>query len=178
MSKWSEKKMAGRPPKPIELKKIEGTFRLDRDAEREKASKVIAKADNVIFEKGIRVSAPKSLTTKYVRSFWKKLTSMLINLRVLSSADIPQLEQLCIVLEKLREVQEVWATITPLDESYDRIQKLYISLSNKFDALSSKYYISPQARAKLTLDHLAIAKGEQDLEKNANAIGNLLNHRQ
>ncbi len=166
-----------RPKKPIELKKLEGTYRKDRDENSEKVQDVLVQNTKIIFSPDVKVTCPKTIQTKYVRSYWKKLTSMLIGLKVLSPSDIPQLEQLCIVLEKLREVQELWMKISPLDESYERVQKMYINLSNKFDVLGSKYYISPQARAKLTLDVLNVTKTKQDIEKNDNAINNLLSHR-
>lgn len=166
-----------RPRKPVELKKIEGTYRKDRDAEREKTDLLIQKRADVIFSEDTKVSCPKTIKTKYVKSYWKKLTSMLISIRVLSAADIPQLEQLCIVLEKLREIQEVWIKTTPFDEEYDLIEKRFITLSNKFDILGSKYFISPQARTKLTLDNLTAVKTEQDIKKNENAIDSLLNSR-
>lgn len=168
---------AGRPRKPTSLKKLEGTYRKDRDDEKNKIEVSLAQDRNIIFGKEIKITCPKTITSKYIRAYWKKLTSMLISLQVLSPADIPQLEQLCIILEKLIEVQNVWINTTPFDEKYETIQKLYLNLSNKFDSLGSKYYISPQARAKLTLDILNCKKTEQDIKKNDNAINNILNNR-
>jgi phage terminase small subunit len=163
----------GRPRKPTELKKLEGTYRKDRDIPAEKAESVIQKSQ-ILFPEEKRISCPKTIKTKFVRSYWKKLTSMLIQLKVLSYADIPQLEQLCIILEKLREVQETFSLLSPLDENFEHMQKLFINLSNKFDQLGSKYYISPQARTKLILDNLTATKTQQEIQKNDNAIERLI----
>lgn len=167
-----------RPKKPVALKKLEGTYRKDRDADREKVEKTLARNENILFPDDVRISCPSTIKTTYVRSYWKKLTKMLISLNVLSPADIPQLEQLCIVLEKLREVQKLFIEVSPIDENFEILQKHFISLSNKFDTLGSKYYISPQARTKLTLDNLNCIKTEQDIKKNDNAINSLLSSRQ
>lgn len=168
----------GRPRKPIEQKKLEGTYRKDRDApvERKQAE---MRAVEAIFPEGTRVSCPATVTDKYVRSYWKKLTGMLVAIKVLSPADIPQLEQLCVVLQKLREVQIMYANASPADDfnEFERIQKAYIALSNKFDQLGSKYYISPSARSKLVLDALNVEKTQQEITKNDSAISAILGAR-
>lgn len=170
--------MAGRKPKPIALKRLEGTYREDRDGERAIAETAIHTVPSVLFEKGVKVRVPKTIHTKYVKAYWRRLTGMLIDLQVLSPSDLPQVEAMCIVLEKLREVQVVWDSATPLDEGYDKIARLYITLSNKFDTLAAKYYVSPDARIKLKMDSLSAMKVEQEVIKGSDAIGALLAGRQ
>jgi hypothetical protein len=43
-----------------------------------------------------------------------------------------------------------------------------------FNDLAAKYYISPSARSKLTLDLLNIQKTSQEIEKNASGVDKLL----
>lgn len=168
---------AGRPPKPIEQKRLEGTYRQDRDSGRQAAQEVITAMPSVLFEADVKVSCPKTIRTKYVKAYWRKLTAMLNSLRVLSPADLPQIETLCLVLERMREVQVAWAELTPLDDEYDAMQKRYLSLSNKFDTLAAKYYISPEARTKLKLDELTAVKAAQDVAKGQSAIEAILGER-
>lgn len=169
---------AGRPRKPVALKKLDGTYRKDRDAPAESAESALSERPGVLLPDGAKIACPKTLRTKYVRAYWKKLVGMLASMRVLSAADIPQLEQLCVILEKLRELQDVFLRTDPLAEGYDRIQRNYIALSNKFDALGSKYYISPAARSRLVLDNLAIKKTEQDIRRaEDDAVSSLLSAR-
>lgn len=162
----------GRPRKPVELKKYEGTYRKDRDAAAEVQQKKIK--ETALILDATSVSCPKTITDKYCKAYWKKLTQGLLSIGVLSAADIPQIEQLCVCLQKLREVQQVFLETSPFDKDYDDIQKRWIALSNKFDLLGAKYYISPAARSKLKLEDLNIQKAEQDLSKNQNAIEKLL----
>lgn len=172
------------PPKPVALKKLEGTYREDRDGGRAVAETAIHNTAGVLFEKGVKVRVPKSIHTKYVKAYWRKLTAMLIELRTLSPADLPQLEVMCVVLEQLRSLQVILSGdppdimgITPLDEGYDKIIKTYIALSNKFDSLASKYYVSPEARIRLKLDALTAVKAEQDVIKGSDAISAILGGR-
>ena len=169
----------GRPKLPTELKKLKGTFREDRERKNPSTDVVIATKPNAIFPEGTKISCPKTIQSKYVKAYWKKLTAMLVTIRVLSPADLPQLEQLCLILEKLREVQKLYSDLDPLNdfEAFANAQKVYIALSNKFDQLGSKYYISPAARTKLTLDELNVIKTGQEIQKNESAISALLGGR-
>ena len=164
---------AGRPRKSTEQKKLEGTYRADRDAPAETASRAL-EAANVIFPPGTKISCPKSIRTKPVRAYWKRLTAALVSLRVLSAVDIPQLEQLCNVLEKLNAVRDRYMEEPPEGEAFERLQKSYATLSGLFDKLASKYYISPAARSRLTLDALNCTKTAQDIRRADSAIDTLL----
>lgn len=166
----------GRPRLPTEYKKLKGTLNTTREKNNRNADEVIAKNPSAIFPEGTKITCPKTIRTKYARAYWKKLTTMLISIHVLSLADIPQLEELCIILEKLREVQELFLALNPLEDfdTFEKTQKVYIALSNKFDQLGSKYYISPATRTKLTLDELNVIKTGQEIQKNESAISALL----
>lgn len=164
-----------RPRLPTELKKLKGTINTTREKREPGIDTVIKNTPMII--NATSVSCPKTITDKYCRSYWKKLTNGLLSLGVLSAADIPQIEQLCICLQKLREVQELFASISVTDDNFDLIEKRWLSLSNKFDTLGAKYYVSPVARAKIKLDDLNIRKTEQEIAKNDNAIDALLSNR-
>ena len=169
----------GRPKLPTEYKRLKGTLNTTREKNNPSADSVIAQKPSAIFPEETKIACPKTIKCKYVRSYWKKLTAMLVSVRVLSPSDLPQLEELCIILEKLREVQSLFSDLDPLEDfdTFEKTQKVFIALSNKFDQLGSKYYISPAARTKLTLDELNVIKTSQDIQKNESAIGALLGGR-
>lgn len=169
----------GRQRLPTELKALKGTLNTTREKNKLSADTALATKPNAIFPEGTKISCPKTIQSKYVKAYWKKLTAMLVTIRVLSPADLPQLEQLCLILEKLREVQKLYSDLNPLEdfEAFSNAQKVYIALSNKFDQLGSKYYISPAARTKLTLDELNVIKTGQEIQKNESAITALLQAR-
>lgn len=167
----------GRPPKPIEQKKLEGTYRKDRDLQREQTEKQLREAPSAMFKPGEKVKCPASITDRYVRNYWKKMTTALIALGVLSYVDVPEVEQLCMTLQKLREVQVTFSTLSPFDEDFDLWEKRYIRLANKFSELGAKYFISPAARSKLRLEDLNIQKTEKELEKASSPLDDILKRR-
>ena len=166
---------AGRPRKPVAQKKFEGTYRKDRDQERELVEKKVIETGALI-PKDKKISCPKSIKTKYVRSYWRKLTTTLISMQVLSEIDLPQLETMLLILEKLREVQEEFSNYTVKDDPaiFDACLKLMQRLTQMFDSLASKYYISPAARSKLTLDVLNIQKTAQEIQKNLSGVDKVM----
>ena len=172
------KKMA-RPRLSAELKAFKGTLNTTRERRRA-ADGANPLPPAAIFPECTKIPCPKTIRSKYARAYWKRLTATLVAIRVLSPADLPQIEQLCLVLEKLREVQALFSQLDPLEEmtAFERAQKLYIALSNKFDQLGSKYYISPTARTRLALDELSVIKTGQEIQKNDSAITALLESRQ
>ncbi len=95
-------------------------------------------------------------------------------LHVLSKQDLPQIENLVITLEKLREVQDQFINTSPFDEEFDLIEKRFTRLSQKFDLLAAKYYVSPQARTQLKLQDLNGIKTAQEIKKNESAVSSLL----
>jgi phage terminase small subunit len=169
---------AGRPRKPTALKKLEGTYRKDRDSGKEIAEKKISAVPGVIIPPDSKVSCPKTIKTKYVRSYWKRLTNNLISMQVLSYNDLPQLENMMLILEKLREAQEHFSEYSFSDAAalanYDICLKIVSKLTQMFNDLAAKYYISPSARSKLTLDLLNIQKTSQEIEKNASGVDKLM----
>lgn len=165
----------GRPRKPPALKKLEGTYRRDRDAPAEAAQAACASA-GVLFQPGTKIACPKTLRTKTGRAYWRTLTQTLVSLGVLAAADLPQLEELCLTLEKLVEIRALFSQAEPLGEHWDHLMNSFLKLSKHFDALAAKYYVSPAARSRLTLDALNVAKTAREIERE-DAIGRLLDAR-
>lgn len=163
----------GRPAIPTELKRLKGTLNTTREKQNPSADVAIAQT-SVILPEGTKISVPKTIKTTYGKKYWKTIISNLGTLRVLSKADIPQIENLVITLEKLREVQEQFVNCSVYDEEFDLIEKRFTRLSQKFDLLAAKYYISPQARTQLKLQDLNLIKTAQEIQKNESAVSNLL----
>jgi phage terminase small subunit len=166
----------GRPRKPVELKKLEGTFRKDRDGERDNVQLTLNKTTMLLHKKSL--PCPRSITDDYVIKYWRDLTKALLSIHVLSGADLPQIEMMCKILERIRKVQRDLDTLDSDDlETEEILEKRYLNLVTRFDVLASKYYVSPQARSKLTLDELNVVKTGQDIAKGADAISALLGGR-
>ena len=168
-----------RPKKPTELKKLEGTYRADRERKNPSTDVVINKVDGVIFQEDVKIICPKSLKTKYVRKFYKTLTSNLIALKVLSAQDLPEIEHMCIVLEKLRDIDTKLIECDFIEDpiNYDRLIKTQSILNKQFESIAGKYFISPVARQKMVLDNFNIQKTAQEIKKEDSAISSLLESR-
>lgn len=166
----------GRIKKPVELKELEGTYRADRDGER-KAVQLTIKKTSLLYNKK-NIPCPVTITDEYVRKYWKNLTKALLSIHVLSGADIPQLEMMCKILERIRKLQTQLDTVEEDIELEEILERRYLKLVEKFDSLAQKYYVSPQARSKLTLDELNVVKTGQEVAKSADVMTNLLGSRQ
>jgi phage terminase small subunit len=144
----------GRNKKPTAQKKLEGTFRKDRDGK---------KPDNFlpsIIDTSTEIEVPQTITDDYVIDAFKAHARMLCQLQLLTPSDIPELEQLYLTLQQLRQVQSKLKDLDPITnmENYSALTKLSIKLGIRFSSLCAKYYISPQARMKLQLDALNVEK--------------------
>lgn len=166
---------SGRPKKPTEIKKLEGTYRKDRDANN---SDVVLKNTEIILTVE-KIKCPKSITNSEVKKYFSKLTQGLLSIGVLSGADLPQIEQLCVILQKLKDAQQQFNDASVFDEDFDLIEKRYLRLVEKFDFLAAKYYVSPVARSKIRLDELNIKEKELTVaEKQKSAAGLVAKARQ
>lgn len=164
------------PRKPVELKKLEGTYRKDRDGERDNVQLALSKSSMLLHKKS--VPCPPSLKDEYVIKYWRDLTKALLSIHVLSGADLPQIEMMCKILERIRKAQRELDTLDSDDtETEEALEKRYLNMVTRFDALAQKYYVSPQARSKLTLDELNVVKTGQEVAKGADAISALLGSR-
>ncbi len=158
---------------PAELKRRRGTLNVTREKQNPGAEDVIAQT-SVILPEDARVAVPKSITEPKVRKFFKETVKNLLSLRVLSAVDIPQIETMCVTLQKLHEVQAEFMQLDMFDEKFDAIEKRFERLGKRFDELARLFYISPDARTRLKLNDLTLIKTAQEIRKNDNAIGALL----
>lgn len=161
-----------RPKLPTEQKILQGTYRPYR--EKGTPTDVQLAKTSVILSDVKSVSCPKTITDKYCRKYWKTLTKNLLTLHVLSSNDIPQLEDLIITLQRLREVNTIYLQLSATDDEYDLWEKRRIRLSTRFEDLASKYYVNPQARSQLKLAELNVIKTGQEIVKEKDVIDSLL----
>lgn len=170
----------GRPKLPAEFKAFKGTLNKTEENNYGKeltAVDKIKECPKVIYDADTVLRCPKVITDGYVKKFWKSLTSALVAIGVLSSVDVPEVEQLCITLQKLREANKYFMKLEPDDEEYDSFERRVNRLSTKFSELGAKYFISPAARSKLRLEDLNIQKTEKELEKASSPLDDILKRR-
>ena len=168
--------MPGAPQKTIAQKRLEGTYRADRDGEREKAELAIASV-GAFFPPGTELKPPKSLRTRAGRKEWREVTGQCIKLGMLSPVDLAQVERLCLYSEELARLAPLLQDADPQEDEYSRLQQLYLKAAKAYDELAGKYYISPQARSRLALDALNVTKAAQDVRAADDGIGQLLARR-
>lgn len=151
-------------------KKLKGIYRPDRHGEQEKNELVAAET---CFNPDTVLEPPEELSDPYVIEYYQFHTAQLIQLRILSPSDIPELTILYETLEQLRNVQkQIRDTDIVSDfEKYEKLTKLSIKLGNRFGELAKKYYISPVARTRLQLDNLEL---EQKKIETQSVIGKIL----
>lgn len=168
----------GRPKKPTELKKLQGTYRKDRDTkDLSSADTEIAKT-SVIIQEHEKVLVPKTIETKLGKKFYKSVVDNLKTLHVLSRVDLTQIEVMTRYLERIHETDEIIRQIDITDiETLERYSKIYDRLTTRFDNLAAKFYITPAARVQLKLNELNAIRTTQEIKKNDNAVNNLLNMR-
>lgn len=165
----------GRPKKPTALKKLQGTYRKDRDSK--KADVQIATTDLIIKDEK-EFKMPATIKNAEVKKFWNSLVHGLCCIGVLSGADLPQIEQLCLCLQKMKKLQKAFMDVDVDDENFTKIVNAYTRLMSKFDELAAKYYISPVARSHIRLEELSIKEKELTVEaKTRDAVSNLLSAR-
>jgi len=169
---------AGRPKKPTELKKLEGTYRKDRDSGQVQSADVAIAKTSVIVAPDEKISVPKSIHTKAGKKFYKQVIENLRTLHVLSKVDINQIETMARYLERIHEIDaKIRETDIEEMETYQYYSTLYDKVTKRFDDLAAKFYITPAARVQLKLNELNAIRTSQEIEKNDNAINNLLSMR-
>lgn len=158
--------------KAVSLHKLNGTYRKDRYGKQEQIEKAVA--DIIAFSADSVLEPPKNITDNFVKQYYQYHTNELIKLRLLTPSDIPELNNMYLLLQQLRKVQDRLDKLnidTDLDE-YERLTKLEIKLSNTFSELAKRYFISPTARTKLQLDKLDVEKKQAE---NQSVISKLIN---
>ena len=124
--------MAGRPKLPVELKIFKGTLNTTRAKEEIKNEKII-QSTPLVFSDVQKLSCPKEISDSYVRKFWKNYTQALLSVHAFGAGDIPQFTRLCVLLQKIREVQSVFVELSVFDESFDTWERRYKHLSYQYE---------------------------------------------
>lgn len=166
-------KNSGRRRLSVAEKKLKGTYRKDRQSEQEQVENEMSEI--VALKKNTQIKPPKNLTNKNLIEFYKSHTNKLLELGLLADFDLPELNAMYEVLQQYYDVVEELKK-TNIKENfiqYKELTDISQRLLKTFSSLSSKYYISPTARAKLTLDVLDIQHKQTE---NKSAITRAMNN--
>jgi phage terminase small subunit len=131
----------GRPPKPLALKVLDGTFRADRDAST--LSSGIA-ADGT-------PDKPADLLDQ-AGLFWDRFVPELVRFGVAKGIDTPQLTSLCVSWGEMERCREAIQALDPRSKKYFRLQHQHAVWKKAFDVLASKFGMTPVDREKLHID--------------------------
>lgn len=139
-----------------EEKKRKGTLNKTREKEYEKkyADAKLRAGGFLTVERAI--PCPASITDPYCKKYFSQLTQSLRAINVLSEADLPQIEQLVYMLQRLREIAKAMKKGNLYSDEVEALEKRYLKLATTFDSLASKYFISPAVRSKIRLEDLTI----------------------
>lgn len=167
--------MAGRPRKPVALKKLEGTYTKYRDAEREIQEQKLAA---VLPSKPLKV--PKTITNPEVKKAYKNHIELLRSLGGMAEqiADSPILESAYYSLQVACECQKKMDDPNTNPEDWANNAGAYIKFMDRFERITKDFYLTPKERAKLKLDVLTATEKEQNIEKNKSVIASLLEKKQ
>ena len=157
-----------RPRKPVSLLEARGTYRKDRHQERKQNEEKMKDLVSPIKE----IEVPEIIQDQYVKDYWKYHTQFLIRLNELQLCDLPDLTEMYLALQTARkfdiEIHKIEEKgITENLEMYSALQNARLKQSRRFTELASKYYISPQARTKLSTDKLVL----EDLKEKKGSYG-------
>jgi len=147
--------MGGRPKKPVALKKMQGTYRADRDLKTSHADEILKKS---LPAQPLKI--PTWLKDKKVRSAYKKHIELLKLIGAEQTADSPLLENAYFALEKAAEIREMLFNKSPLAEDFEILMKRFSKFYEIYSSTVKDFYLTPSARVKLTLDTLTSQEKE------------------
>lgn len=143
----------GRPKKSTEKHKLDGTYQECRHGNN--ADVVIA--DILTVPEKIEVpDAIKKLNNKSIESAFKNHAEMLIKLKSIYEVDISELIHLYLILNDIYELRNAMTDIDIKKDFfiYERMQSLFLNQVKTFNALGSKFFLTPQARMQMTIGNL------------------------
>lgn len=112
----------GRPPVPKEIKKLQGTYRADRDK------------GVLQFEKVTEIPKPPTHLTNTARRLWREITDILISVNVLEVIDLHQVAMLCEELATYYEMNKIikkQKTYTYVNGSGNLVRRPELSIRNR-----------------------------------------------
>jgi phage terminase small subunit len=148
----------GRPRKPAAQHKLEGTY----IAVRHENSPEAAIAKHLEVPAGIL--PPDTITDPVATEHYRHHLQLLVRLNILTLSDIPEINMM---YEALQEYRRLYAELQKADpvtdiERYEILSNRVLKFGQRFSTLASRYYISPVARTRLTLETLQINKEVQE----------------
>lgn len=159
-----------RTRKTVAEKKLNGTYKPSRHGKQEQTENAI---QTILQGEEFSIIPPSEIHNKDIIDFYKWHTNFLSQLKILTPSDLPSINQMFITLQQIQDIDEqLHNTDLVKDfETYEALTKLRIKLCNLFNSVATQFYITPTARAKLTLDHLEIKKKQSE---NQSVIGKLI----
>jgi phage terminase small subunit len=118
-------------------------------------------------------NAPKTITDKICKRYYKQHLSLLSKLHILSYSDLPELTMMYETLEQYRKVNSKLQELDPVSKEYGNLSRLAMKLSKHFTELAHHYYLSPVARNKMLIDVLDIQG-----KKEKSIIGSLIDRKE
>jgi phage terminase small subunit len=157
----------GRHKKPVELHKLDGTYRSDRHENQTELSIVQH------LEVPNEILPPDNITDNALIEHYKHHVQLLIRLNILTYSDFPEINMM---YEALQEYRRLYVELQKIDltkdiEKYEILSSRLLKFGQRFSNLAIKYCISPVARNKLTLETLQINK---EVEEQKSIIAKLI----
>ncbi len=165
--------MGGRPKKPVALKKLQGTFRADRDSENSKNTQILERILPVS-----KLTVPRTIRQGAVRKAYKRHIALLRAIGAELAADSPLLEM---AYRSLGEALRILDTLedTPVSSAtYINLQKAYTKHLQEFDRIARAFYLTPAQRAHLKLDVLSAREKELSIQKEQTVVEKLLSKKE
>jgi len=131
----------GRPPKPLALKVLDGTFRADRDA--------TALATGIVADG--TPSKPDDMLPE-ASSFLDRFVPKLVEMGVAKGIDTAQLTSLCVSWGEMERCRSAIQALDPRSEKYFRLQHQHAVWKKAFDVLAAKFGLTPVDREKLHVE--------------------------
>lgn len=159
-----------RTKKSVAEKKLNGTYKPSRHSKQEQTENIITELitqDKKTFE------LPAEITNKEIVSFCNWHLDFLNQLNLITPADSLIFFQMYRTAQQIQDIDEQLhnTDITEDFEKYTALSKLRIKLCKLYNEVAVQFYVTPTARAKLTLDHLEIEKKQN---QNQTVIGKLI----
>jgi phage terminase small subunit len=155
-----------RHKKPVELKKLQGTYREGRDDGVETHISGYLEVPN-------NIEAPLDITDELCREHYKHHVRLLVNLKILTLSDLPEIAMMYHALQEYRKIHAAMVRVDMVAdaETYDFLSERMLKFGRMFSSLATKYCISPVARNKLTMESLNIQKEIKQQSVMAKLIG-------